>query len=165
MDVSICLHHGTPQRDTKSSQRCTGLKTLLSDHERCQENTERGENGVPDPWIEVTIIPVDRLEIVHLEKSLWRGKILICKRRSWVWKDRILLASNMAASLDGHRMSVGPRRQTQAARFPSPLQAMHEDEDMSFEEPQMSEWSGGSCRKRFAWSVHCRGCQGCISNQ
>ena len=61
MDVSTRSATGAPQRDTKSSQRCTVLKTL-SDHERRQEEVEGGNHDVSGPWIEVTIILVVRLE-------------------------------------------------------------------------------------------------------
>ncbi len=74
-----------------------GLKTLLSDHEERQEEVERGSHDVPGPWIEVTIIPVVRLE-VHLEKSLWRGKMLVCGGESSPWKDRIMLCGSTDTS-------------------------------------------------------------------
>ncbi len=135
------------------------MKTLLSDHERCQEKAERGSHSVSGLWIEVTIIPVVRLEIVHLEKSLWRGRTLVSERRSRMWTDRILLCGGrkhqFALACSGY--SCGLRGtaygKSQAARFPSPLQLIHEDEDMSFEEPRMSEWSGGSCMS-FLSHIH-----------
>ncbi len=75
------------------------MKTWLSDDERCQETAERGDHGVPGPWIEVTIIPVDRLETVYLKKSLWSGKILVCGGRSQMWEDRILLCGGNVTSV------------------------------------------------------------------
>ncbi len=64
---------------------------MQEDDESCQEEVERGSHDVSGPWIEVTIIPVDRLETVHLEKSLWRGKVLVCEGEDRSEKDRILL--------------------------------------------------------------------------
>ncbi len=45
------------------------MKTLLSNHEGRQEEVEGGSHYVSGPWIEVTIIPVVRREIVHLEEG------------------------------------------------------------------------------------------------
>ncbi len=69
-----------------------------------------------------------------------------------MWEDRILLCGGDVTSVYSgvHRMSVWSIRhcrwRVQMVRFPPLLQPIHGDEDTSFEEPQMSEWSGGSCR-------------------
>ena len=95
--VDGCKHmicHGMSQPDTKPSQRCTGLKTLLSDHERCQEEIERGSHDVSGPWIEVlTIIPVDRLEKegVSSEGVSVEKQVLVCGGEDRSAKDWILL--------------------------------------------------------------------------
>ncbi len=84
----IC--YGRSRPDTSSSRRCTGLKTLLSDHERCQEEVERGSHDVSGPWIEVTIIPADRLEIAHRKKGQhWAVRTPCCgKTRYWCAAER-----------------------------------------------------------------------------
>ncbi len=64
---------------------------MQEDGESCQEEVERGSHAISGLWIEVTITPVDRLEIAHLEKSLWRGKTLICGEGSRMWEDKMLV--------------------------------------------------------------------------
>ncbi len=88
-----CKHMICYSSTTMRHQSITAMQILktLSGHERCQEGVEGGSHDVSGPWIEVTIIPVVRLEIVHLKKSLWRDKMLVCGGESSPWKDRILL--------------------------------------------------------------------------
>ncbi len=56
------------QPDIRPSQQCTEDENGQKGVESCQEEVERGSHDVSGPWIEVTIIPVVRLEI-HLEKG------------------------------------------------------------------------------------------------
>ncbi len=86
------------REDARPSQRCTGLKTLLADHESRQEEVEGGSHDVSGPWIEVTIIPVVRLAIASLKESLWRGEILVCGGEDRSAKDRILLCGGADTS-------------------------------------------------------------------
>ena len=152
----ICINHrdgckhmiryGMSQPDTRPSQRCSGLKTLLSDHERCQEEVERGSHDVSGPWIEVTIIPVDRLETVHLEESLWRGKTLVCGRRSWMCGDRILLCNgNITSVCSGvYGMSVRSIRHCLRMCRGSQLRV---GLTASLDGHRMSVWSRRHCRR------------------
>ncbi len=78
---TLINHKDGCKQVTKSwhvTTRHQAITTIQENDENCQEKAERGSHDVSGPWIEVTIIPVGRLKIVHLEKSLWRCKKLIC---------------------------------------------------------------------------------------
>ena len=104
---------------------------MSGNDESCQEEAERGSHGVPGPWIEVTIIPVDRLEapvdrpsssgevsVERQDTGLWRKEQDVKRPDSPVWrkdtsgKDPILLCSGNVASacINVYRMSVWSRR-------------------------------------------------------
>ena len=70
-----CKHMICYSSTTMRHQSITAMQILktLSGHERCQEGVEGGSHDVSGPWIEVTIIPADRLERKSLcgEAGYW----------------------------------------------------------------------------------------------
>ncbi len=62
-----------------------GYEDSRKDGEKCQEKVERGNHDVSGPWIEVTIIPVVRLETVHLEEGQRRAMRTPCCGKAGYW--------------------------------------------------------------------------------